>query len=49
MHMEYQVTHPELVLSSVFSGNQLNLGEHNDSTEIKHGQQQGPDTDVSLY
>lgn len=36
MHMKYQVTHCGLTLSSVFSGGQLNLGEH-DSTETEYG------------
>lgn len=47
--MEYQFTNCDLVLNSVFSGGQLDLGEHSGSSETEHGQQQGPDTEVSFY
>lgn len=49
LHMEYQFTNCDLVLNSVFSGGQLDLGEHSGSSETEHGQQQGPDTEVSFY
>lgn len=46
IHTEYQVMHHDV---TVLSGGQLDLGEHNDSTEMECGLQRGPDTEVSFY